>query len=184
MDELETLAARKVAGQKAAFAADPAGTCRNRGGDADAIAQSVQLVRQIYDIVPVPNLDTVWISCESGIFAARRSEQGVIGLVLGSDGNVPAARAALQESAGPVAAGSQAGAGKELMPQIRKITTEYLTDFAETALMVQIKQSGLDVSSPQPEQLSRLIAGLEKAAVMIVGPGRSKEMAEKLRKTL
>ncbi len=49
---------------------------------------------------------------------------------------------------------------------------------------IQVKQAGLDEKNPQADQLDKLAAGLEKAALMIIGPDKAREMAEKIRKAI
>lgn len=171
----------KVAGQKAAFTVDQGGKCQTQGGDESAIVQSTQFARQIYDIVGLPGLDTLWVGASAGIFATRISEQGQAGLILEPNPDLAAAQKFMETalSAAPAGAG-----GGETMTKVRKIATEYLTDFAETALMIQVKQAGLDEKNPQADQLDKLAAGLEKAALMIIGPDRAREMAEKIRKAI
>ncbi|MDI6739773.1 MAG: hypothetical protein QME74_05355 [Candidatus Edwardsbacteria bacterium] len=179
----ELLSAKKVPGQKGAFLTDAAGACQAQGCDQSAASQSAELARQIYDIVGMPNLDTVWFSTDAGAAGLRFGPQGTAGVVLAPDGDAAAAKALLDALLSAPSA-AKAGVSADAVNQIRKIATEYLTDFAETALMIQIKQSGLDEKNPQPDQLAKLAGGLEKAAMMIVGPSRAKEMGEKLKKVI
>jgi hypothetical protein len=179
----ETLAAKKVPGQKGAFLIDAGGTCQAQNCDQSAAAQSAELARQIADIVGVPNLDTIWMATDAGVIGLRVTARGSAGSWLAPDGDVAAAKQLLDALiTAPAAAPSAASA--DAVNQIRKIATEYLTDFAETALMIQIKQAGLDEKSPKPDQLAKLTGGLEKAALMIIGPSRAKEMGEKLKKAI
>jgi len=67
----ETLAAKKVPGQKGAFLIDGGGTCQSQNCDQSAAAQSAELARQIADIVGVPGLDTIWMASDSGIIGIR-----------------------------------------------------------------------------------------------------------------
>jgi len=103
--------------------------------------------------------------------------------MLSPDGDTAAAKA-LIDALIQAPADVRTAASADAVGQIRKIATEYLTDFAETALMIQIKQAGLDEKSPKPDQLAKLTGGLEKAALMIIGPSRAKEMGEKLKKAI
>lgn len=171
----------KVAGQKAAFTVDQGGKCQAQGGDESAIIQSTQFARQIYDIVGLPGLDTLWVGAAAGIFVTRISEQGQAGLILEPNPDLAAAQKFLEAALSAAPAGAGAG---ETMAKVRKIATEFLTDFAETALMIQVKQAGLDERNPQADQLDKLAAGLEKAALMIIGPDKAREMAEKIRKAI
>ena len=173
----------KVAGQKAAFTVDQGGKCQAQGGDESAIIQSTQFARQIYDIVGLPGLDTLWVGAAAGIFATRISEQGQAGLILEPNPDLAAAQKFMETALSAAPAGAGTGTG-EIMAKVRKIATEYLTDFAETALMIQVKQAGLDEKNPQADQLDKLAAGLEKAALMIIGPDKAREMAEKIRKAI
>ncbi|MCU0605830.1 MAG: hypothetical protein MUF78_00045 [Candidatus Edwardsbacteria bacterium] len=178
----ETLAARKVRGQKGAFLSAAGGECQAQGCDQSAATQSAELARQIYDIVGLSGLDTVWLATDAGAAAIRLAGQGAAGVLLGPDGDTAGARGLLDALLSAPAA-APAGGG-DAVNQLRKVATEYLTDFAETALMIQIKQSGLDEKHPTPEALAKLAGGLEKAALMIIGPTRSKEMGEKLKKAI
>jgi hypothetical protein len=179
----ETLAARKVPGQKGAFLIDAAGAVSAQNCDQSAAAQSTELAKQIADIVGLPGLDTVWISSDSGTIGIRMTSRGTAGSWLGPDGDVAAAKALLDALVQATAA-APAGVSADAVNQIRKVATEYLTDFAETALMIQIKQAGLDEKNPQADQLAKLAGGLEKAALMIIGPSRAKEMGEKLKRAI
>jgi hypothetical protein len=173
----------KLAGQKAAFVIDVSGKCQQQGGDESAIMQSAQFARQIYDIVGLSSLNTVWVSAGKGTFVTRITTQGQAGLILDQNPDIPSAINFLDQALSSPADGPASGAG-DVMGKVRKIATEYLTDFADTALMIQIKQSGLDEKNPQPDQLEKLAAGLEKAALMITGPEKAKEMAEQIRKAI
>jgi len=179
----DIISAKKVTGQKGAFLTDAAGGCQAQGCEQSAASQSAELARQIYDIVGVTGLDTVWLSTDAGVAGLKISAQGTAGVLLGPDGDAAAAKGLLDALlTAPSAA--RTGISADAVNQIRKIATEYLTDFAETALMIQIKQSGLDEKNPQPEAMAKLSGGLEKAAMMIIGPSRAKEMGEKLKKAI
>jgi hypothetical protein len=173
----------KLAGQKAAFVIDGSGNCQQQGGDESAILQSTQFARQIYDIVGLSSLDTLWVSAGKGTFVTKITSQGQAGLILDQNPDIPAAVNFIDQAMSSSSAGPSAGAG-DVMGKVRKIATEYLTDFADTALMIQIKQAGLDEKNPRPDQLEKLAAGLEKAALMITGPEKAREMAEQIRKAI
>ena len=179
----ETLAARKVPGQKGAFLIDAAGACQSQNCDQSAAAQSAELAKQIVDIVGLPGLDTVWISSDSGTIGIRMTARGAAGSLLGPAGDAAAAKALL-DALVQAPSSAPAGVSADAVNQVRKIATEYLTDFAETALMIQIKQAGLDEKNPKADQLAKLTGGLEKAALMIIGPTRAKEMGEKLKRAI
>ncbi|MDQ7798052.1 MAG: hypothetical protein RDU76_03790 [Candidatus Edwardsbacteria bacterium] len=173
----------KLAGQKAAFVIDGSGKCQQQGGDESAILQSTQFAKQIYDIVGLSSLDTLWVSAGNGTFVTKTTSQGQAGLMLDQNPDIPAAMSFLDRALSSSEAGPAAGTG-DVMGKVRKIASEYLTDFADTALMIQVKQAGLDEKNPQPEQLEKLAAGLEKAALMITGPEKAREMAEQIRKAI
>jgi hypothetical protein len=179
----ETLAARKVPGQKGAFLIDAAGAFTAQNCDQSAASQSTELAKQIAEIVGLSGLDTVWICSDSGMVGLRLTARGTAGVWLGPDGDAAAAKGLLDGLIQAPAA-ARAGVSADAVNQIRKVATEYLTDFAETALMIQIKQAGLDEKNPQADQLAKLTGGLEKAALMIIGPTRAKEMGEKLKKAI
>lgn len=179
----EIISTKKVSGSKGAFLTGADGSCQAQGCDQSAASQSAELARQIYDIVGVANLNTVWLSTDAGAVGLKFSAGVTSGVLLGPDGDAAAAKALLEALLSAPSA-AKPGVGPDAVNLIRKIATEYLTDFAETALMIQIKQSGLDEKNPQLEALVKLIGGLEKAAMMIVGPSRAKEMGEKLKKVI
>jgi len=179
----ETLAAKRVPGQKGAFLIDAAGAAAAHNCDESAAAQSAELARQIADIVGVPGLDTIWLASDAGVIGLRVTAGAAAGSILSPDGDTAAAKA-LIDALIQAPAAAKTAASADAVGQIRKIATEYLTDFAETALMIQIKQAGLDEKNPQPDQLAKLTGGLEKAALMIIGPSRAKEMGEKLKKAI
>ncbi len=172
----------KLAGQKAAFAIDKSGACQYHG-DEGGIVESAQFARQIYDIVGLSSLDTLWVSTGKGTFVTKITSQGQAGLILDQNPDISAAINFIDKALASPTDGPAAGTG-DVMAKVRKIATEYLTDFADTALMIQIKQAGLDEKNPQPDQLEKLAAGLEKAALMITGPDKAKEMAEQIRKAI
>lgn len=182
MSLTDALKAGKVAGQKAAFVIDDSGKCQQQGGDESAILQSTRFAKQIYDIVGLLSLDTLWVSAGNGSFVTKITSKGQAGLIMDRNPDLSAAATfidlALTSSAAISAGGSEA------MNKVRKIATEYLTDFADTALMIQIKQAGMDENNPQPDQFNKLAAGLEKAATMIIGPSRAKEMAEQIKRAI
>ena len=181
----ETIAAKKVPGLKGAFLIDAAGACQAHNCDQSAATQSAELARQIADIVGVTGLDTIWLSSDAGLIGLRVTPGGAAGAWLSPDGDVAAAKALIDALVkAPASAAAPAAAGADVIGQIRRIATEYLTDFAETALMIQIKQAALDEKNPKPDQLAKLTGGLEKAALMIIGPSRAKEMGEKLKKAI
>jgi len=183
MSLTDALKAQKVAGQKAAFLIDGSGKCQQQGGDESAIMQSVQFAKQIYDIVGLSSLDTLWVSAANGIVALRISSKGQAGLILDQNPDIFAAAGFIDKALETPVEGASTG-GSDIMAKVRKIVTEYLTDFADTAMMIQIKQAGLDEKNPQPDQLEKMTAGLEKAALMITGPEKAKEMAEQIRKAI
>ncbi len=178
----EALKNKKLAGQKAAFVIDQSGSCQQQGGDESAILQSTQFARQIYDIIGLSSLDTLWVSAGNGTFVTKITPKGQAGLLLDKNPDLLSAASFIELALASPAAPS--GGGSEAMNKVRKITTEYLTDFADTALMIQIKQAGIDENNPQPDQFNKLAAGLEKAATMIIGPSRAKEMAEQISKAI
>lgn len=172
----------KVVGQKAAFAIDQSGACQYHG-DEGGIVQSAQFAKQIYDIVGLSSLDTLWVSAGKGTFVTKITSQGQAGLILDQNPDIPSAISFIDKALSSPTDGLAAGTG-DVMGKVRKIAAEYLTDFADTALMIQIKQAGLDEKNPQPDQLEKLAAGLEKAALMIIGPEKAREMAEQIRKAI
>ncbi len=177
----DAIAAGRVAGLKGAFLVPAGGDIQAQGCDQSAATPSAELARQIQDIVGLPTLDTVWLAAEGGIAGLRLAAGATAGVLLGPDGAAGPARKLLDALLAAPAAGTGGG---DAINQIRKVATEYLTDFAETALMIQIKQSGLDEKNPSPESLAKLAGGLEKAALMIIGPSRAKEMGERLKKAI
>jgi hypothetical protein len=180
----DTIKESRIAGLKVAFFSDQSGVrCSPDGLKNDAV-QSTQLMQQIYDIVGQPGLNNVIISTDRDIFWGRLTGSGVAGAVVPGSADLPAVSRLLDSLAGPSgpAAGPAVPAG--LIGQMRKVAAEYLNDFAETALMVQLKQAGVNEQNPTTDQLQKLASGLEKAALMIVGPSQAKEMGEKLKKLL
>lgn len=176
----------RIAGLKVAFFSSGSGVCCSQDALKNDAGQSIQLLQQIYEIVGQPGLNNVIISTDKDIFWGRLTGAGVAGAVVpGSSDLVAISRLldALSATSGtPAAAGTAVSAG--LINQMRKVAAEYLNDFAETALMVQLKQAGVDEKNPTADQLKKLAAGLEKAALMIVGPSQAKEMGEKMKKLL
>jgi hypothetical protein len=179
----DALQAQKVAGQKAAFVIDESGKCQQQGGDLGAIEQSTQFAKQIYDIVGLSSLDTLWVSAGKGTFVTRITSKGQAGLILDQNPDLQSARSFIEKALSSPETGQIVGTA-DVMAKVRKIVTEYLTDFADTALMIQVKQAGLDEKNPQLDKLEKLAAGLEKAALMITGPEKAKEMAEQIRKAI
>lgn len=179
----DALKSQKVPGQKAAFVIDGSGKCQQQGGDESAILQSAQFAKQIHDIVGLSSLDTLWVGTTSGLFAIKITAKGQAGMVLEQNADILPAMIFMDKALEMPAEGIASGSA-DTMGKVRKIATEYLTDFADTAMMIQIKQAGLDEKNPQADQLEKLAAGLEKAAVMIIGPDKSKEMAEQIRKAI
>jgi hypothetical protein len=177
------LAAVKPAGFKLAFQVDENGSCQNENGDKTSIIQSAELVKQIHQVVSIPSLPNILVATDTNIFWAKIINNKTIGVVTGPNGD----SISIEKFFNTILAdstGRPAGLGPDIMPKIHKIAAEYLNDFAETALMVQVKQAGVNEASPTPEQLQKLFGGLEKAAMMIVGPSQSKEMGEKLKKLI
>lgn len=185
MGALESgLSGRKISGLKSAFMVDPSGTCQHQGGDKGAFVQSAELIKQIHDIVGLPDMDAVMIAADSQVFYAQVKAGTVAGAVTGQDGRIEEIQAWLDAALGAPAAGGGGAVGKDTLAKMKKVATEYLKDFADMALMVQIKQAGVDEAQPARESLEKLVAGLEKASAMIVGPSATKEMAGKLRDLL
>lgn len=174
----------RISGLKVAFYCDQAGVCSHQGGVKNDIAQSTQLMQQIYDIVGQPGLNNLILSSEKDIFWGRLSTEGVSGVVVPGNSDPSAVSRLLDNLSVPAGKAAGPGAFPGLIAEMRKIAAEYLNDFAETALMVQLKQAAVNEKSPTTEQLQKLAAGLEKAALMIVGPSQAKEMGEKLKKLL
>jgi len=180
-----SLAGRKIAGMKSAFMVEAAGACHHQGGDKNAIVQSADLLRQIHDIVGLPDLDAVMVATDAQIFYAQVKPGAVAGAVTGQEGRIEEIQAWLDAAFGVPAAGAGGGGiSKETLAKMKKVATEYLKDFADMALMVQIKQAGVNEADPSRGSLEKLVAGLEKASTMIVGPTVTKEMAGKLRELL
>ncbi len=185
MGALESsLAGRKLAGLKAAFLVEASGACHHQGGDKSAIAQSVDLLKQIHDIVGLPDMDAVMVATDSHLFYAQIKPAAVGGAVTGAEGRIEEIQSWLDALLGGAAAGGGGDGGKEALARMKKVVTEYLKDFADMALMVQIKQAGVNEADPSLESLEKLVAGLEKASTMIVGPSATKEMSAKLRDLL
>lgn len=173
------LAAKKVPGLKSAFVIDNAGKCQQQGGSEDAFAQSAELIKQIYDIVSLPEIDRVCLVSDDAVFCTQVGSAGMAGAVLAATGDSAEAQRLLESL---LKSSTPAGAmGQDAMASIKKLAAEYLKDFAEMALMVQMKQSGVSPVNPDPEALAKLVTGLEKAAVMIVGPSVAQEMGVKMR---
>lgn len=177
------LSGRKIAGLKAAFIVEASGACQHQGGDKNAIVQSADLLRQIHDIVGLVDMDTVMVATDNQLFYAQVKPAAVGGAITGAEGRIEEIQSWLDSALGAPAAGGGA-AGKETLARMKKVVTEYLKDFADMALMVQIKQAGVNEADPSRESLEKLAAGMEKASAMIVGPSVSKEMAGKLRDLL
>lgn len=185
MGALESsLAGRKLAGLKVAFIVEASGACHQQGGDKNAIVQSVDLLKQIHDIVGLPDMDAVMVATDSQIFYAQVKPAAAGGAVTGAEGRIDEIQSWLDAALGGQAAGGGGASGKEALAKMKKVATEYLKDFADMALMVQIKQAGVNEADPSRESLEKLVAGLEKASAMIVGPSVTKEMTGKLRDLL
>jgi hypothetical protein len=179
----DSLAAKRVPGLKTAFLVEASGKCYHQGGDQGSIAQTADLLRQIFDIVGQPDLDTVMVATDSQVFYAQIKPTAVAGAVVGHDGKNAEIQSWLDlVFKGPAAA--ETASGKELLAKMKKVVTEYLKDFADMALMVQLKQAGVNEANPTKESLEKLVGGLEKASTMIVGPSVTKEMNVKLRELL
>lgn len=174
----------RIPGLKVAFYCDKSGVCSHQGGVKNDIAQSTQLMQQIYEIVGQPGLNNLILSSEKDIFWGRLGADGVSGVVVPGSSDPSAVSLLLDKLCAPAAGTAMTGAAPGLIADMRRIAAEYLNDFAETALMVQLKQAAVDEQNPTAEQLQKLSAGLEKAALMIVGPSQAKEMGEKLKKLL
>lgn len=179
-----SLSRRKLAGLKTAFVIEASGACQHQGGDKNAIVQSAELLRQIHDIVGLPDMDAVMVATDSQIFYAQVKPASVAGAVAGTECRLDELEAWLSALLGAAPAGAAGTGGKEILARMKKVATEYLKDFADMALMVQIKQAGVNEADPSLESLQKLVAGLEKASLMIVGPSATKEMAGKLRDLL
>lgn len=179
----ESLSGRKIAGLRSAFIVEAVGGCQLQGGDQSAIVQSVDLIRQIYDIVGLPEMDVVAVASDSQLFYAQIKPAAVAGVVAAREALPSEIHLFLDSLLGQPRAGTAAG-GRETLARIKKLTTEYLKDFADMALMVQIKQAGVNEADPSRESLEKLVNGLEKASVMIIGPSLAKEMTGKLRDLL
>ncbi len=180
----QSLAGRRLGGLKAAFLVEASGACQYQGGEANALIQTANLLKQIYDIVGLPEMDSVGVASDSQIFYAQVKPGGVAGAIIGLEGKTDEIRSWLDAlwKASPAAA--EGTGGRERLAKIKKIATEYLKDFADMALMVQIKQAGVNEADPSYDSLEKLVAGLEKASAMIVGPSATKEMTGKLRDLL
>lgn len=174
----------KIAGLKLAFFLDKNGACSSQGGVKNDIVQSTQLLQQIYEIVGLPGLNNIILSSEKDIFWGRLTAAGVSGAVVPCVSDLSAVSRLLDNLSATAGAAAGSAVPSGLIAQMRKIAAEYLNDFAETALMVQLKQAAVNEQNPSAEQLQKLAAGLEKAALMIVGPSQAKEMGEKLKKLL
>ncbi|GEM_PF-1748382 len=179
-----SLSGRKIAGLKSAFMVEAGGTCHHQGGDKNAIVQSADLLRQIHDIVGLADMDAVMVATDSQVFYAQIKPAAVAGAVTGQEGRIDEIQAWLDSALGAPAAGGGAAGGKETLARMKKVVTEYLKDFADMALMVQIKQAGVNEADPSRDSLEKMVAGLEKASAMIVGPSVTKEMTGKLRDLL
>lgn len=179
-----SLSGRKIAGLKAAFLVEASGACHHQGGDKNAIAQSADLLKQIHDIVGLADMDAVMVATDAQLFYAQVKPVAVGGAVTGAEGRIEEIQSWLDAALGAPAAGGGGAAGKDTLVKMKKVVTEHLKDFADMALMVQIKQAGVDEANPTRDSLEKLAAGLEKASAMIVGPSVSKEMAGKLRDLL
>jgi hypothetical protein len=183
MSFTDAIAAAKPAGFKLGFLVDENGVCQHENGDKTSIVQSAELVKQIHQVVSIPSLINIVIATDANIFWAKIANNKAAGAVTGPNGdNVSIEKFFSSILAGT--AGKPAGLSPDIMPKIQKIAAEYLSDFAETALLVQLKQAGVNEASPTAEQLQKLFSGLEKAAMMIVGPSQAKEMGEKLKKII
>jgi hypothetical protein len=181
MSFVDAIVGAKPAGLKMAFQVNENGVCQNENGDKTSIVQSAELFQQIHKVVSIPSLNSVVIATDNNILWTKLVNNTTIGAVTGTNGdNISIDKFFSSILAGT--GGKPAGLSPDIMPKIQKIASEYLSDFAETALLVQVKQAGVNQASPTAEQLQKLFGGLEKAAMMIVGPTQAKEMGEKLRK--
>jgi len=178
----DAIKASKIAGLKVAFFSDKSGVCCSQDGLKNDIVQSTQLLQQIYDIVGQPGLNNIIISSDKDIFWGRLTGAGVAGAVVPGSVDLPAVSRLLDDLSLPSGSAGGPALPAGLIAQMRKVATEYLSDFAETALMVQLKQAGVNEQNPTADQIQKLAAGLEKAALMIVGPSQGKEMGQKLKK--
>jgi len=179
----ESLSGRRIAGLRTAFVVEAGGGCQHQGGDQSAIVQSVDLVRQIYEIVGLPEMDVVMVVSDSQLFYAQIKPTAVAGVVAGREAGIDDIQSWLDNLLGRPRSVA-AGGNRDALARIKKLTVEYLKDFADMALMVQIKQAGVNEADPSRESLEKLVAGLEKASLMIIGPSQAKELTGKLKELL
>jgi hypothetical protein len=67
-----------------------------------------------------------------------------------------------------------------LLGKMKRIMADYLGDFTDRIYKNQLKAQGITVEELSPKDVHRLIATVTKAASMIIGPTKSREMRNKL----
>lgn len=70
------------------------------------------------------------------------------------------------------------------LDRVREIMRNYVGDFTERIFRNQLKSQRLNVDEFKEEDLSRFIDALGKAATMIIGPSKGREMKDELLKLL
>ena len=71
-----------------------------------------------------------------------------------------------------------------LLDRIREIMKDYVGDFTERIFTNQLRSQRLNVDELKEEDIRRFIDALGKAATMIIGPSKGREMKGKLLKLL
>ncbi len=69
---------------------------------------------------------------------------------------------------------------ENIFERIKTECLAYLGDFAEKIYQNQLKATKVNVAEAKVDDVKKLIFGLNKAASMIIGPKRAKEMTDKL----
>ncbi len=68
----------------------------------------------------------------------------------------------------------------EVIPKLKEIAVEYLSDFAEDIFEDQMDEVGVDPEKPRRDKVMDLCFGLQRSASMLLGPTKAREMVDKM----
>ncbi|HEC78225.1 MAG TPA: hypothetical protein ENI34_03670 [candidate division WOR-3 bacterium] len=156
------------------------------------IAQMATIIFETIGAVGDVKIDTIEMIGEEKGLVMELQDERIVGSLFSApkEHNIEEIRellGKLKEAAG--AAGEGAAAPREkpkvklepgFLDQMKEILKDYLGDFTERIYKNQLKAQRIDVDEFYDDDARRLIFALGKAAGMIIGPSKGREMTNKL----
>lgn len=156
------------------------------------IAQMTTIIFETIGAVGDVKIDTIEMIGEEKGLVMELQDERIFGSLFSApkEHNIEEIRellGKLKETAGAVGEGAAAPREKpkvklepSLLDQMKEILKDYLGDFTERIYKNQLKAQRIDVDEFYDDDARRLIFALGKAAGMIIGPSKGREMTNKL----